>query len=75
MHKLQMRREVGKVTSLHLMMHRLQVPSSRGDSVINSPTARGAASAINSNVKLKEASTKHFGGMKPQGSSSAMPWA
>jgi hypothetical protein len=42
-----------------LMMHRLQVPSSRGDSVITSPTARGAVSDINSTVKLKEASTEH----------------
>jgi hypothetical protein len=44
---------------LPLMMHRLQVPSSCGDSVITSPTARGTAAAINSTVKLKEASTKH----------------
>jgi hypothetical protein len=42
-----------------LMMHKLEVPSSRGDSVINSPTAQGAASAINSTVKLKEASIEH----------------
>jgi hypothetical protein len=59
MHKRQRRRESGKVTSPPLMMHMLQVPSSRGDSVINSPTAQGVASAINSTVKLKEASTKH----------------
>jgi hypothetical protein len=59
MHKRQRRRESGKVTSSPLMMHRLQVPSSRGDSVINSSTARAAASAINSTVKLMEASTEH----------------
>jgi hypothetical protein len=59
MRKRQMRRESGKLTSLPLMMHRLQVPPSRGDSVVKSPAAQGAASAINSTVKLKEASTEH----------------
>jgi hypothetical protein len=43
-----------------LMMHRLQVSSSRGDSVITPPAARGAASAINSTVRLREASAEHF---------------
>jgi hypothetical protein len=42
-----------------LMMHRLQVSSSRGDSVITSPAALGAASAINSTVRLEVASTNH----------------
>jgi hypothetical protein len=42
-----------------LMMHRLQVSSSRGDSVITLLAARGAASAINSTVRLEEASAKH----------------
>jgi hypothetical protein len=42
-----------------LMMHRLQVSSSRGDSGITSPAVRGAASAINSTVRLEEASTEH----------------
>jgi hypothetical protein len=42
-----------------LMMHRLQVSSSRGDSVITSPATRRAASAINSIVRLEEASAEH----------------
>jgi hypothetical protein len=42
-----------------LMMHKLQVSSSRGDSVITSPAARGVVSAINSTMRLEEASTEH----------------
>jgi hypothetical protein len=60
MRKRQRRRESGELMSPLLMMHRLQVPPSRGDSVIKSPAAQGAASAINSIVKLKEASTEHY---------------
>jgi hypothetical protein len=40
-----------------LTMHRLQTPFPRGDSVFTSPAAQGATLAINSTVKLKEAST------------------
>jgi hypothetical protein len=50
MHKRQMRRESEIVMSSPLMMHRLQVPLSRGDSVITSPAARGATLAINSTL-------------------------
>jgi hypothetical protein len=42
-----------------LMMHRLQAPLSRGNRIITSLAACGAASAINSTVRLKEASTEH----------------
>jgi hypothetical protein len=42
-----------------LMMYRLQVSSSHGDSVITSPATRGAALAINSTVRLREASAEH----------------
>jgi hypothetical protein len=59
MHKRQRRRESEGVMSSPLIMHRLQVPVSRGDSVITSPAAQGTALAINSTVKLKEASTEH----------------
>jgi hypothetical protein len=45
--------------SLPLMMHRLQVSSSRGDNVITSPAARGVVSAIYSTVRLEEARTEH----------------
>jgi hypothetical protein len=48
MHKQQRRRESERVMSSPLITHRLQVPISCGDSVITSPTARGAALAINS---------------------------
>jgi hypothetical protein len=53
MHKRQRRRESEKVISSPLIMHRLQVPISRGDSVITSPTARGAALAINSTFETE----------------------
>jgi hypothetical protein len=46
MRKRQSRRESKKVSPL--IMHGLQVPVSRGDSVITLPVARGAALAINS---------------------------
>jgi hypothetical protein len=59
MHKRRRRRESERVMSSPLIMHKLQVPVSRGDSVITSPVARGAALAINSTVNLKEASTEH----------------
>jgi hypothetical protein len=36
-----------------LIMHKLQVPISRGDSVITSLTARGAALAINSTFAIE----------------------
>jgi hypothetical protein len=48
MHKRQRRHESEKVMSSPLIMHRLQVPISCGDSVITSPAARDAALAINS---------------------------
>jgi hypothetical protein len=48
MHKRQRRRESGKVMSSPLIIHRLQVPVSCGDSVITSPAAQGASLAINS---------------------------
>jgi hypothetical protein len=48
MRKRQKHRESEGVISSPLMMHRLQVLLSRGDSVITSPAARGASSAINS---------------------------
>jgi hypothetical protein len=50
MHKRQERRELEGVISSPLMMHRLQVPLSRGDSVITSPAARGVTLAINSTL-------------------------
>jgi hypothetical protein len=59
MHKRQRRRESERVMSSPLMMHRLQTPLPRGDSVSTSPAARGAVLAINSTVKLKEASIEH----------------
>jgi hypothetical protein len=36
-----------------LMMHRLQTPLPRGDSVITQPFTRGLASAINSTVETE----------------------
>jgi hypothetical protein len=36
-----------------LMMHMLQVPISRGNSFITSPTARGAVLAINSTFEIE----------------------
>jgi hypothetical protein len=39
--------------SAPLMMHRLQVPLSRGDSVITSAAAQGAALAINSTFEVE----------------------
>jgi hypothetical protein len=48
MHKRQRHRELEKVMSSPLIMQRLQVLISRGDSVITSPAARGAALAIDS---------------------------
>jgi hypothetical protein len=53
MHKRQKRRELEGVISSPLMMRRLQVPLSRGDSVITSPAARGATLAINSTLGTK----------------------
>jgi hypothetical protein len=53
MHKRQRCRESGRVMSLPLIMHMLQVPISRGDSVITSPAARGAALAINSTFEAE----------------------
>jgi hypothetical protein len=48
MRKRQRRRESGGV-----IMHRLHVPVSRGDSVITSPAARGAALDINSTFVIE----------------------
>jgi hypothetical protein len=48
MHKQQRRRESEGVMSSPLIMHRLQVPISRGDSVITSLAARGVTLVINS---------------------------
>jgi hypothetical protein len=59
MHKRQRCRDLGKVMSSPLMMHRLQAPLSRGNRVITSPAARGAALAINSAFETEGASTKH----------------
>jgi hypothetical protein len=53
MHKRQRCRESKGVMSSPLIMHRLQVPVSRGDSVITSPAARGAALAINSTFVIE----------------------
>jgi hypothetical protein len=50
MRKRQRRRESERVMSSPLMMHMLQVPLSRGDSVITSPAAQGATMAINSTL-------------------------
>jgi hypothetical protein len=75
MHKRQRRLQSERVMSSPLMMHKLQTPLPRGDSVITSPAAQGVASAINSTVRLEEASTEHCCAMKPQGSFDAMPWA
>jgi hypothetical protein len=36
-----------------LIMHRLQVPLSRGDSVITSPAARGTTLVINSTLGIE----------------------
>jgi hypothetical protein len=36
-----------------VIMHKLQVPVSRGDSVITSPAARGEALAINSTFVIE----------------------
>jgi hypothetical protein len=47
MRKRQRRRELGRVMSSPLMVHRLQVSISRGDSVITAPAAWGTALAIN----------------------------
>jgi hypothetical protein len=54
MHKRQKRRESEGVISSPLMMHRLQVLISRGDSVITSPAARGVMLAINSTLVTEE---------------------
>jgi hypothetical protein len=48
MHKRQRGPESEKVISSALIVHKLQVLISRGDSVITSPAAQGVALAINS---------------------------
>jgi hypothetical protein len=48
MRKRQRCRESEKIISSPLIIHRLQVPVSRGDRVITSPADQGATSAINS---------------------------
>jgi anti-sigma factor RsiW len=53
MHKRQRRRESEGVMSSPLIMHRIQVLVSRGDSVITSLAARGAALAINSTFVIE----------------------
>jgi hypothetical protein len=53
MHKRQKRRESEGVILTPLMMHRLQVPLSHGDSVITSPAARGMTLAINSMLETE----------------------
>jgi hypothetical protein len=54
MHKRQRRRELEGVMASHLIMDKLQVPISRGESFITSPAARGAASAINNTFEAEE---------------------
>jgi hypothetical protein len=53
MRKRQRHRESGRIMSLPLMMHMLQVPLSRGDRVFTSPAVRGTALAINSTFEAK----------------------
>jgi hypothetical protein len=53
MHKRQRRHASEGVMSSPLIMHRLQVPVSRGNSVITSPAARGAGLAINSTIVIE----------------------
>jgi hypothetical protein len=53
MRKRQRRRESGRVMSSPFIMHRPQVPLSRGNRVITSPAARGAALAINSTFEAE----------------------
>jgi hypothetical protein len=53
MRKRQRRRESERVMSSPLIVHRPQVPLSRGNRVITSPTVRGAVSAINSTFEAE----------------------
>jgi hypothetical protein len=53
MHKRQRCRASEGVMSSPVIMHKLQVPVSRGDSVITSPAARGEALAINSTFVIE----------------------
>jgi hypothetical protein len=52
MRKRQIHREPGKVIVSPLIILRLQVPVSRGDSVITSSAAQGTTLAINSNFEI-----------------------